>query len=125
VQSHIEITGRVLQKSRKTHSMPITERIELDDGAIRLAAQVSLPNTPEDRPAVIVAPGGVEQGVIPAYDWIASRLVEAGYVTLTITYRAKSLSMIRRMRASDLIGWHVNRTSRPSVSASSGIPAVV
>ena len=30
----------------------------------------------------------MEQGVIPAYDWITGRLAAAGYVTLTITYRA-------------------------------------
>jgi dipeptidyl aminopeptidase/acylaminoacyl peptidase len=69
--------------------MPSKERVELNDGAIRLPAQVSRPHTPGVHPAIIVAPGGLEQGVIPAYDWIASRLVDAGYVTLTITYRAK------------------------------------
>lgn len=69
--------------------MPLTERLELHDGAIRLPAQVSRPDTPGVHPAVIVAPGGMEQGVIPAYDWIARRLTDAGYITLTITYRAK------------------------------------
>jgi dipeptidyl aminopeptidase/acylaminoacyl peptidase len=69
--------------------MPITERIELHDGAIRLAAQVSRPNAPGVHSAVIVAPGGTQQGEVPAYDWITSRLADAGYVTLTITYRAK------------------------------------
>ena len=69
--------------------MAITERVELHDGAIRLAAQVSRPNIPGVHSAVIVAPGGTQQGEILAYDWIASRLADAGYVTLSITYRAK------------------------------------
>jgi hypothetical protein len=69
--------------------MPITERVELHDGAIRLAAQVSRPNTPGVHAAVIIAPSGTHQGEVLAYDWIASRLEDAGYVTLTITYRAK------------------------------------
>ena len=69
--------------------MAITERVELHDGAIRLAAQVSRPNIPGVHSAVIVAPGGTQQGEIAAYDWIAGRLADAGYVTLTITYRAK------------------------------------
>lgn len=69
--------------------MPITERMELHDSAIRLTARVSRSNAPGAHPAVIVAPGGMEQGVIPAYDWIADRLAGAGYVTLTITYRAR------------------------------------
>src|SRR5690349_567248 len=68
--------------------MLVTERVELHDGAVRLAAQVSRPDTPRAHPAIIVAPGGMEQGVIPAYDWIAGRLAAAGYATLTITYRA-------------------------------------
>ena len=62
--------------------MAITERVELHDGAIRLAAQVSRPNTPGAHSAVIVAPGGTQQGEILAYDWIAGRLADAGYVTL-------------------------------------------
>jgi dipeptidyl aminopeptidase/acylaminoacyl peptidase len=69
--------------------MPSKESMELTDGAMRLPAQVCRPKTPGVRPAVIIAPGGMEQGMIPAYDWIASRLVDAGYITLTITYRAK------------------------------------
>jgi dipeptidyl aminopeptidase/acylaminoacyl peptidase len=69
--------------------MAIAERVELHDGAIRLAAQVSRPNTPGVHSAVIVAPGGTQQGELAAYDWIAGRLADAGYVTLTITYRAK------------------------------------
>jgi dipeptidyl aminopeptidase/acylaminoacyl peptidase len=69
--------------------LPITERVELHDGAIHLPAQVSRPQTPGVHPGVIIAPGGMEQGVIPAYNWIASRLADAGYVALTITYRAK------------------------------------
>ena len=69
--------------------MPIKESMELTDGALRLPAQVSRPPALGAHPAVIVAPGGMEQGVISAYDWIASHLADAGYVTLTITYRAK------------------------------------
>ncbi|HEY7494137.1 MAG TPA: prolyl oligopeptidase family serine peptidase [Candidatus Tectomicrobia bacterium] len=69
--------------------MPSKERVELHDGALRLPAQITRPHTPGVHPAVLVAPGGMEQGVIPAYDWIASRFAAAGHVTLTITYRAK------------------------------------
>jgi dipeptidyl aminopeptidase/acylaminoacyl peptidase len=69
--------------------MPGKERVELQDGTLRLPAQISRPHTPGVHPAILVAPGGMEQGVIPAYDWIASRFAAAGYVTLTITYRAK------------------------------------
>ena len=69
--------------------MPIKESVELNNGAIRLPAQISRPHTQGVHPAIVVAPGGMEQGVIPAYDWIASRFADAGYVTLTITYRAK------------------------------------
>ena len=69
--------------------MPTKERVELRDGAIRLPAQVSRPHTSVVHPALIVAPGGMQQGEILAYDWIASRLADAGYVALTITYRAK------------------------------------
>ena len=69
--------------------MPTKERVELRDGAIRLPAQVSRPHTSVVHSALIVAPGGMQQGEILAYDWIASRLADAGYVALTITYRAK------------------------------------
>jgi dipeptidyl aminopeptidase/acylaminoacyl peptidase len=69
--------------------MPTKESIGLTDGVVRLPAQVFRPDARESHAAVIVAPGGLEQGVIPAYDWIANRLAEAGYVALTITYRAK------------------------------------
>jgi dipeptidyl aminopeptidase/acylaminoacyl peptidase len=69
--------------------MPIKERLELQDGAITLAAQLSRPNTLGAHPAVMIFPGGMEHGVIQAYDWIASRLADAGYITLTVTYRAK------------------------------------
>jgi hypothetical protein len=57
--------------------MPITERVELHDGGIRLAAQVSRPNAPGVPSAAIVAPGGTQQGEIAAYNWIASRLADA------------------------------------------------
>lgn len=69
--------------------MPRKEGIELNDGMVRLPAQVFRPDAPGSHAAVVIAPGGLEQGVIPAYDWIASRLADAGYVALTITYRAK------------------------------------
>ena len=69
--------------------MAITERLELHDGGVRLPVQVSRPTTRGIHPACIVAPGGMEQGVIPGCDWIASRLADAGYVALTITYHAR------------------------------------
>jgi len=70
--------------------MAIKQSMELIDGAIRLPAQVYRPQTPGLYPAVIVAPGGMENGVISASDWIATRLADAGYCTLTITYRARN-----------------------------------
>ena len=69
--------------------MPTKERVELRDGEIPLPAQVSRPHTSVVHSALIVAPGGMQQGEILAYDWIASRLADAGYVALTTTYRAK------------------------------------
>lgn len=68
----------------------IKKIIELGEGSIRLPAQVCQPDQAGSHPAVIVAPGGMEQGVIPTLDWIASRLADAGYITLTVTYRAKN-----------------------------------
>ena len=70
--------------------MAIKQGMELTDGPIRLPAQVCRPNAPGSYPAVIVAPGGMEQGVISASDWIATRLADAGYLSLTITYRARN-----------------------------------
>ena len=52
--------------------MPTKERVELRDGEIPLPAQVSRPHTSVVHPALIVAPGGMQQGEILAYDWIAS-----------------------------------------------------
>jgi dipeptidyl aminopeptidase/acylaminoacyl peptidase len=69
--------------------MPIKESLVLTDGVMHLPAQVFRPDTPGLHPGLIVAPGGLEQGVIPAYDWMASRLADAGYITVTITYRAR------------------------------------
>jgi dipeptidyl aminopeptidase/acylaminoacyl peptidase len=67
----------------------IKENVEITGGAVRLAAQLIRPLAPGLHPAVILTPGGLEQGAIGAYDWAAERLAAAGFVTLTITYRAK------------------------------------
>jgi dipeptidyl aminopeptidase/acylaminoacyl peptidase len=65
------------------------ESVELQSGAVRLPAQLSRPETQSVHAAVLVAPGGMEQGVIPSLNWAATRFADAGYPALTITYRAK------------------------------------
>jgi dipeptidyl aminopeptidase/acylaminoacyl peptidase len=69
--------------------VPIKESVEIAGGAVRLPAQLMRPPSPGPHPVVILAPGGLEQGAIAAYDWLASRLADAGFATLTITYRQK------------------------------------
>jgi dipeptidyl aminopeptidase/acylaminoacyl peptidase len=65
------------------------ERVELEGGAVRLPAQLCRPDTEGMLPAVLVVPGGTEQGVVSSVDWVATRLAEAGYIALTVTYRAR------------------------------------
>ena len=65
------------------------ESVELQSGAVRLAAQLARPDTQGVHAAVLVAPGGMEQGVIPSLNWAATRFADAGYSALTVTYRAK------------------------------------
>ena len=68
--------------------MPIKESVIPSAGTA--PAQLYRPDAPGKHPAIIVAPGGTQQGEIPAYDWIASRLAGAGYFALTVTYRSKN-----------------------------------
>jgi dipeptidyl aminopeptidase/acylaminoacyl peptidase len=63
------------------------EEVTLAGDGVALPARLYRPATPGPRPAVVLAPGGLAQGSIEGFEWLATRLVARDYVVLTITYR--------------------------------------
>jgi dipeptidyl aminopeptidase/acylaminoacyl peptidase len=75
-------------RSHAQADRPLGEAVELvGDGAV-LPARVFRPTAPGRRPAVVVAPGGQARGSVELTEWLSSRLAAAGYVALSITWRA-------------------------------------
>jgi dipeptidyl aminopeptidase/acylaminoacyl peptidase len=48
------------------------------------------PKGPGPRPAVILAPGGVQNGMFEIMEWIANRLCASGFFAVTLSWRAGS-----------------------------------
>jgi dipeptidyl aminopeptidase/acylaminoacyl peptidase len=67
-----------------------SEEMELQYEHGVLPAAVYWPSGPGPHPAVVIAPGGLEQGSVDAYRWAAERLSNAGYAALIATYRTPS-----------------------------------
>jgi dipeptidyl aminopeptidase/acylaminoacyl peptidase len=62
--------------------------IETDGPALPVMAY--RPKGPGPRPAVILAPGGVQNGMFEIMEWIANRLCASGFFAVTLSWRAGS-----------------------------------
>lgn len=67
------------------------ENITLNYGMVQLPAKLYISNNDSlPRPAIVVGPGGIQNGIIESIEWLAIRLAKAGFVVLTITWRGGS-----------------------------------
>lgn len=66
----------------------MAELIELKDGSVSLPAVVHRPAQGGPWPGIVFGPGGLGQGNIHEPDWLAKPLAAAGFMVVTISYRA-------------------------------------
>ncbi len=65
-----------------------SEDIQLVDGSVTLPAVVRRPERPGPWPGIVLGAGGLGQGNIHEMDWLGTPLVEAGFMVVSISYRA-------------------------------------
>ncbi len=67
------------------------EGVVLNVGTVNLPAMLySSSEGAFPKPAIVVGPGGIQNGIIKSIEWLAIRLAKAGFVVLTITWRSGS-----------------------------------
>jgi dipeptidyl aminopeptidase/acylaminoacyl peptidase len=64
--------------------------VTIPANGLDLPAMSYVPAASGAHPAVILAPGGVQGGMFEIMEWIASRLVHAGFFAVTLSWRASS-----------------------------------
>jgi len=62
-------------------------RVSIESEGVTLPVMAYRPTLPGARPAVILAPGGMQNGMFEIMEWIASRLAASGFFAVTLSWR--------------------------------------